>query len=403
MTTATDSPRRGGRVPWLDGVRAIAALYVVLHHTWLMVWPAFPVNNGPAWTGVLVYGQFAVALFIVVSGYSLTLRPASHAGELLGGSAGFFRGRARRILPPYWAALAISTLLLFALRQFDPTVVYSTKSVVVHALLLQDLVQHSVINGTFWSIAVECQIYILFPLVLLLLRRRGATAVVVAAAVLVVAGHAAASAVPVLHKFDDLTPQFFVLFVLGVVAARRPGDELPPRRRRWLGRIAASSVVALVLGRLLIGPVRFADHFFWADMLVGIAVAAWLAMLGDGALPRVRRALASRPLALVGAASYSIYLIHAPILRMFWFLAVRPADLSPVWSFLVLLLVGVPATLVACAAFFLVCERPFLRPRAALAGAVEPAREQASSEATGVATAAAPRLAEELSGSEAQR
>ena len=69
-------------------------------------------------------------------------------------------------MPPYWAALAISVLLIAAgligSPSGDPV---AAKDVVVHFFLIQDAVENTPPNGVFWSIAVEWHIYFLFPLV----------------------------------------------------------------------------------------------------------------------------------------------------------------------------------------------------------------------------------------------
>src|SRR5690349_16715719 len=60
--------RRGSaephRIPGLDGIRGLAALYVVVHHCWLLSFPGYPANTGPAWGGWLLYGRLAVVMFI---------------------------------------------------------------------------------------------------------------------------------------------------------------------------------------------------------------------------------------------------------------------------------------------------------------------------------------------------
>src|SRR5215218_5265657 len=115
------APARGAayRVGWLDGIRAGAALFVVLHHMWLAVWPSFPSNAGPWWVGWLLYGHLAVAVFIVVSGFSLALAPLRHGARLNGGVPRFVRRRAWRILPAYWAALVLSTIVTGAIVEPD--------------------------------------------------------------------------------------------------------------------------------------------------------------------------------------------------------------------------------------------------------------------------------------------
>ncbi len=98
------------RLEWLDGVRGCAALFVVLHHTYISVFPGFPINNGPAGLGFLMFGHLAVVVFIVVSGFSLGLAPTRRRNDLKHGSLTFYHRRAWRILPPYWVALILALI-----------------------------------------------------------------------------------------------------------------------------------------------------------------------------------------------------------------------------------------------------------------------------------------------------
>ena len=102
VTAAPAGQGRGStRVPWLDGIRGAAAIFVVLHHMWLTAWPGFPSDNGPWWLGWLLYGHMAVAIFIVVSGFSLALAPMRNDGALAGGVRRFLRRNKRVCTPPH--------------------------------------------------------------------------------------------------------------------------------------------------------------------------------------------------------------------------------------------------------------------------------------------------------------
>src|SRR5215472_5595859 len=100
-----------GRVAGLDGIRGLAALYVVLYHIFLRAWSGYPgANHAPFWATLLSYGRGAVAIFIVLSGFSLGLGPA-RSGWQLKPIATYAHRRAWRILPPYWAALGFSLVM----------------------------------------------------------------------------------------------------------------------------------------------------------------------------------------------------------------------------------------------------------------------------------------------------
>src|SRR5262245_58820437 len=126
------------RLVGLDGIRGLAALFVVFHHCYLMSFPGYPAITGPGWAGWMIYGHLAVVVFIVLSGFSLAVSPARHDWDL-GGKKRFAVRRAWRILPPYWAALVFSLIVAWTLvpqpGESEPT----GKSVAVFGLLLQDV------------------------------------------------------------------------------------------------------------------------------------------------------------------------------------------------------------------------------------------------------------------------
>src|SRR5207248_3761018 len=164
---------RTQRLVGLDGIRGLAALYVVINHVFLRAFPGYPVDHAPFWAGWFIYGRFAVVVFIVLSGFSLALSPARR-GWRLDGVSGFARRRARRILPAYWAALAFSLAVAWLVVPQPGQGLPGAKSVLVNGLLVQNIVGAPSPNRAFWSMAVEAQLYILFPLLLLMVRRWGA-------------------------------------------------------------------------------------------------------------------------------------------------------------------------------------------------------------------------------------
>jgi peptidoglycan/LPS O-acetylase OafA/YrhL len=215
------------RIPGLDGIRGLTALYVVVHHCWLLSFPGYPANTGPGWLGWLVHGRLAVVVFIVLSGFSLAIGPARD-GWRLGGLLDYARRRARRILPAYWAALAVSAVIAAVVPQLPLSTPPSWRSMIVYGLLLQDFVTAPAPNGAFWSIAVEAGLYLAFPLVVLARRKVGAAVTLaVVTAPVVVAGPG-----------SFFTAQMAPLFVLGALAAGvvTAGDRI--RSLPWPGLAA---------------------------------------------------------------------------------------------------------------------------------------------------------------------
>ena len=109
---------RPHRLAGLDGIRGLAALFVVVDHVFLRAFPGYPVDHAPFWAGWFIYGRFAVVIFIVLSGFSLALSPARH-GWRLDGVSRFAQRRAWRILPAYWAALVFSLAVALLLVASD--------------------------------------------------------------------------------------------------------------------------------------------------------------------------------------------------------------------------------------------------------------------------------------------
>jgi len=359
-----ESPQGGGRVHWLDGVRGVAATFVVIHHIWQTVLPCVaPVNLGPWWLGWVLYGHMAVATFIVVSGFSLSLAPARRGGTMSGGIGRFLRRRAWRILPPYWAALILSIAISALFLEPNLSAHDIARTFGVYGFLLQDAVGSPNPNFALWSIAVEWQIYFLFPLILLIGRRTSFVTAVSLTAVVVILAHAAAALGGPLDKIYGLTPQFLALFAFGVLGVWLGGGDRLEQIRRPLAGAALVAFGGFVVLAVTQGSEWMVAQFFWMDLLFGTGVAALLTLMYAGALLPLRRVLASRALMWLGLFSYSTYLIHEPLTRLFYKYVFGPMDLSPVATYGVSLAIGLPAILAVSYGFHLLFEAPFMRTR----------------------------------------
>lgn len=345
----------------LDGLRGLAALYVLLFHCWLLTFPGFPGNSGPSWLSWLMYGRLAVVFFLVLSGFSLAISPARN-GWQLGGVSRFLRRRAWRILPPYWAALALSLMvawLVVPASHFGPP---TGKSILVYGLVVQDIFTAPTPNGAFWSIGVEAELYLLFPLFLLIRRRLGAVVLVAGVTLLVVVrGLLAADASPV-EGMNWLTPNLAPVFVAGLVGA---GIIVAPEKVRrlpwhWLAALAALPVLSLVVAK---GSVWTVDHYFWVDLAVVPAMTMLLAAVATGRPVFLMRLLATRPIRSLGNSSYSLYLIHLPIVMVIA-RKIAPQFVSPgLPEFCFTVMLGLPASVLGALLFAKICETPFKRNR----------------------------------------
>jgi peptidoglycan/LPS O-acetylase OafA/YrhL len=372
LNAPTDASRVAStrpRLAFIDGMRALAALYVVFSHAWSEQ------NNGhfashwlrlvPTWSA-----HFAVGVFIVLSGYCLIL-PIARKRDQIGSLSEFFRRRAMRILPPYYITLVLSILVIATVAGqrtgsiWDINLPLKLDTVLAHLLLIHDLPLHlqgGMINYPLWSIAVEFQIYLLMPLIALSLRVVGNVRTLLWTMSLGLLHFA-------LHgRIDSMVPWYVGLFTMGAIAARWCVQR--PARIDPLIAYAAWGLIALtVLVSLKKGDLFMVSHFYIFDTVIGAATAILLCTSYADAASKsnvLTRFLSWRPLEEIGIFSYSLYLIHAPLLHLFHLLLGRFFRVGE-GTMLALLLLSIPAIVGLSRLFYLVGEKPFMAKRADVA------------------------------------
>jgi len=146
--------------PLIDVLRAVAALLVIIYHvTALGQWTKFA---EPLWGLPFRQGWIGVDLFLVISGFVITLsaaRERERRPEAFKWS--FMQRRLRRIVPLYVLTCVIYMLMVRPEILLRPTSEFIAL-VVSHGLFLQNLSHHThgVINGVTWSLALEMQFYV---------------------------------------------------------------------------------------------------------------------------------------------------------------------------------------------------------------------------------------------------
>ena len=375
-TSPAPIPKLRLHLTYLDGLRGLAAFYVLLYHLYLKVW--IETKTHPIGFPLMQFGNLAVDVFIVLSGYCLMLPIVRSANlELSGGVKTFLKRRAWRILPPYYAALAVSVGVLWASQQFnsrrglvDTSKLFdlSPGSIISHVLLVHNLVPSWTykIDTPMWSVATEWQIYFLLPALLLpLWKWRGSLPMLGCAW--------AVGLFPWFFHFgfaESARTWLLGLFALGMAAA---AINFPRRPQEWV-RLFPWGGVTIGLAVLLLGLLIFDTKQMrsWPiDMLTGILTSAVLikctlfrTQQNAQATPLLLRLLESRILVGLGLFSYSLYLIHGPILAIL--IALIHHRLGANSLTLVMLIIGVPITCLGSFCFYLLFERPFLHIRAAM-------------------------------------
>ncbi|MFT3896962.1 MAG: acyltransferase family protein [Thermomonas sp.] len=304
--------------PEIDGLRAIAVLAVVLYHA-----------------GVGGAGYVGVDLFFVISGYLITSILLAEA-QATGGISllGFYARRVRRILPALVVVVA-ATLAVGRILLPPPEAVMLERSGAASLLFGANFFFHAHTGGYFdananempllhlWSLAIEEQFYIAWPLLLLVLvhLRRGRlllpALVGLSLASFALATYLAMQGPDGAESAFYRTPaRFWELSIGGVVAA------LPMRN-------APRALLPFAVALLLAACVFPLHPFPGPGALPAVAGSALLlfAVRGEVAPGLAGAWLRSRPMVGIGLVSYSLYLWHWPLLAMYRATSIGEGDI----------------------------------------------------------------------------
>jgi peptidoglycan/LPS O-acetylase OafA/YrhL len=338
--TQRDDPTVGGpaatRLAWLDALRGLGALAVVAEHllTWAIPWLR------PYWFNL---GLFGVLVFFLVSGYII---PTSL--ERRGDVRAFWIGRFFRLYPLYLAVIAV--MLAFAwwlpVREQVPR---EAASVASHATMLLDAVGVGGIADTMWTLSYEMVFYLLVTALFVTGVRKGRGLAAVLFALAAIAAGVLLAAPPLSGGWLGwASAAVFALGLAAVVSGAVPGPVrvaggcalglmalallLLSSRVPWFGAAVVAVMfagtaiqrwergtgtlwpVALTAALLALAPLWAIDAgWWWVQPRVWLTtLALTAATFAGGMLLRGRRV--PRPLVWLGVISYSLYLLHHPLL-----------------------------------------------------------------------------------------
>lgn len=367
-------------VDTLDGFRAIATFLVLIFHYWQQSWVSMTVRIGPLtidFTNIVSIGSLGVELLFVLSGFCLYYPLAMHPERRLQ-IGNYVYKRAVRILPTY--LLCVIVCSAYQVGRMDPAVLQEQfwGNLTLTQMSTASLAYNR-INPVLWSIAIEAQFYVVFPLLLPLFRKKPWWVMAVAFVLgetwrwyLRDVDHSR------INWLMNQLPGMIDVFVSGMLAAHIVAElkrtlHRSQQRALYMAFTAATLMFAMLyfLVTMYIGELRYRDV---ADNLSRLqmhtrkfVVAAFAGAVTCSVFshPWLHRLLGNPVTRFVSTISYQVYMWHGWIaLRLKeWripdYVTERPMD-DPAWRFPYLMTcIGLS---LAVAVFMTYCvERPVSR------------------------------------------
>jgi peptidoglycan/LPS O-acetylase OafA/YrhL len=302
--------------------------------------------------GMTVFnGRAAVSLFFVLSGFVISLGIDTSRNLDAGTYVAFLTRRFFRLLPPLWAAIVFSFII-----QVHRGATYDLPSV-LNFLFLADLS----INPVEWSLVLEIAVCMIYPLLLFALRRLSVSA----QALVLVAVAAMQLRDPIqLHYGETVAPLPLYCFCLGIVVPTLGRMIIEGPLARISAPLAASALVAIGLS----APIAAFAEFYPTPLAQRVSVIWNILTVPTAAFYLISWLVyADRPISILknsaalflGKTSYSIYILHGPIMAATW--EIVTSFSSPRERLFVGLLVVIPPTLILSYINYHYVERPSIK------------------------------------------
>lgn len=365
--SSREAQRASARSAPLDGLRALAAVSVLVFHVWLYAPGGPPIPRSSFWDKLMFELNLGLICFFVLSGF-LLYQAFARASLVDGPRVDFKRyavRRAARIVPAYWVCLAGCLLLYWLIgpRKMIPPL----EQLPIFAAFAQNYSAETVmgINPVTWTLSIEMALYLVLPLIGFAAWRLGPRRTGVQVAMLVsfigltIAWNAVGYALDLRPIGPKVLPAYIGHFALGMLGAL----WFERRRKAGSGPLGASATAVLFAAGAGIvflggywhevrgGGITYAT-FSGLPAALGFTLMISAAAAGGG--PAVSW-LSARPLVAIGVISYGVYLWHLPLL-----LVTRHAGLMPE-PFVLRVVVVLGLALIAGFASWRLVERPMIR------------------------------------------
>jgi len=401
-------PTSAKNVPYLDAIRGVAVIFILIRHTWGLSGEPDYTILGYSLSPFIVMMSSGVDLFFVLSGMLLSARflRADAAGKPPPGFLDYMKSRVLRIGPPYWVVLIVVLVI------YTPSMIpndriwsaYGAFMAIAHLTFTQSLfvVSFGAYNvlAPFWTLTVEMLFYLFLPLIIRIFYGfrwwQGVVLSVFLAAIWLYACRFSMGWVIRIfreHSFSLPYSESGVRFVLShQIVSYLPhfaiGCAISTILQRDLMTCFTSKVAGLAYVLLGIGLLTGSMHvlgvlhltlglnnpevllaqttpgallyFFMESM--PFAFSYGLIVLGVALAPKMLQTLLSRVpfLSLFGVLGYSVYLIHMPLLMTLNQHAIL-ADGNPLTHFPKMLGLGTVVILTFATGLYLAIEKPSLK------------------------------------------
>ncbi|MFO1393252.1 MAG: acyltransferase family protein [Steroidobacteraceae bacterium] len=291
--------------PDIDGLRAIAVLSVLAFHI------KFRWMSG---------GFVGVDVFFVISGYLISSILFNEIEQSRFSVLGFYERRIRRIFPALFAMLAVVSMLAvvfllpaelmsYGRSMFAATLSASNFYFWQHSGYFDSPISYPLLHT--WSLAVEEQFYILFPLLLVIVRRLFPAGL--RPAVIVIFFASLVASVIVVH--DDRATAFYMPYtrawelLLGTILSL---GLFPRLQSAWQRNVATLTGIGLISFSML----SYTEQTLFPGVtaLAPCVGTALIIGAGESGSSFIGRILSWRPVVFVGLISYSVYLWHWPVI-----------------------------------------------------------------------------------------
>lgn len=349
------------KIKFLDGIRGYSALIVVIYHSYLFTYYNNTVSKNEFLNyilSIIELGYLSVGVFIILSGFCLAIPVVNNDLNFKGGLKRYIKRRFRRIIPPYYVALILSILiiLIFPVLQVNSNTKWDSKipinfeNVSAHFLLVHNLKTYwiSKINGAHWSVALEWQIYFLFPVMLFIWKK---ASWLLSLSITFIFSY-------IINLYLPFTrPQYIVLFFLGLLSAFYTFNK---EHRLKFNKCFFLFLIVLFVTALFVIKLKLISEFY-SEIILGVSIAFLLnqiAFLPDKSI--LINFFSSRTSAELGKISYSLYLIHGPILALFNLLLLKYFNIEYEIQLLIMWCVVTPFVIFLSKVFYELVESKFL-------------------------------------------